>query len=238
MRARCNGMKRVGLRGLVAGLLASAGLLPAQQPGAPAAAPAPAANAGQGYLRFVNATGRPAPLKVKLNGAYINDQGYAPGHATGAVGLPLGTLQVELEQAELGDYRTGVTLKPGEVTTVVALPQSAEKDPKKPAEKPKVELAALVHSSPTRGLGGGSRLTVVQATPAEVLTFLVNGKPLVCEKLKPVTAEGVMTDFVTLELAKAKVETLNFTDPGDRVVVFFTDEAGKVKSTSFNNTVE
>jgi hypothetical protein len=147
-------------------------------------------------------------------------------------------MQVEMEQPELGSHRLSVTLKPGEVTTVVALPQAADKDPKKPDDKPKVELASMVHTSPSRGLGSGSRLTVVQATSAPELTFLVDGKPLVCEKLKPVTAEGVMSDFVTLELAQTKMATLNFTDPGDRVIVFFTDAGGKVMNTSFNNTVE
>ena len=235
MRALCDWTRRAALGGLLAGLglAAVAGSAAAQTP-----PPADTANAALGYLRFVNATGRQAPLKVKLDGVDINPQGYSSGHATGAVGFPPKTAQVELEHATLGSYRTAVTLKAGEVTTVVALPQAAEKDPKKPEAEPKVELAALVHTAPTRGQGGGSRLTVVQATPAETLTFLVDGKPLVCEKLKPVLAEGTMTDFVTLQLGETKLATLNFTDPGDRVIVFFTDEGGTVKHTSFNNTVE
>lgn len=205
---------------------------------APAAWGQQGAEGGLGYLRFVNATGREAPLRVRLDGVDINPQGYASGHATGAVGMAPKTAQVEMEHEALGKFSAAVTLKAGEVTTVVALPKSEEKEVKKGGEEGKAELTALVHTAPSKGRGDGAQLTVLQATPAELLTFKVGGKELACEKLKAVTAEGVARDFVTIELGEKKLATLNFMDPGDQVVVFFTDEKGTLRNTRFNNTVE
>ena len=197
----------------------------------------PEPDAALGYLRFVNATGYDGVLKVSLDGVDINPKGYVAGQATGAVGLPPKTCQIEMKHDILGELKTSVILKPGMVSAVVALPL-VEKEPK-PGEKPKVELTSQVIESPPSTRGRPPTVTILQTTPMETMELKVGSLSCAAARMKPetVTLTG-FAEFTPVTLGDKKLATLNFTDPADQVLVFFTNEQGLVKQVSFNNQVK
>ncbi len=197
-----------------------------------------------GYLRFVNATGHDGKLHVTLDGEDINPDGYADGFATGSVGFIPKTCQIEMRHDTLGEAKLSVTLKPGEVASVIALPVIRSKDNKGPAkgdkaETPKIELGSHVISSPGYVRGGEVTVTVLQATVAEKLEVKIGSLPLTCPKLDPATVSlgKGMGEVVPVSLGEQKLLSLNFVDPSDRVVILFTNKDGVLKNITLNNEV-
>jgi hypothetical protein len=193
---------------------------------------------GLAYLRFVNATGMPGKLFVKLDGEDINPEGYADGFATGAVGFPAKICQVEFQHDGLGKLKVPVEIKAGEVTAVVALPVTEEA--KKEGEPPEITLGHQVVASKKHQKGQPATITVVQSSPAELLNFTVGGVAVAVEKLKPVVApmSRGMGDFVEVKLGEKTLATLNCMEPTDHVLFFFTDQKGVLKNVGFRNTVD
>ncbi len=211
----------------------------------PVSAAAPKDYSLLGYLRFVNATGHEGKLRVFLDGEDINPTGYADGFATGSVGFPPRTCQIELRHDTLGEFKLAVTLKPGEVASVIALPviRPAKEDPAKAREAkekpPKVELGTQAIFSPGFVRGKDITVTVLQATIAEKLEVKIGSLPLTCPKLDPATVSlgrGV-GEFVPVTLGNKQLLSLNFTDPSDRVVILFTNKDGVLKNITLNNEV-
>jgi hypothetical protein len=142
-----------------------------------------------------------------------------------------------MDHPQLGDQKVAVRITPGTVVSVVALPQVEET--KKEDEEPKV---VLTHQLVEQELSDSkeSHLTVVQITPAEQLSLSIAGKASVAApKGKPetVTITGAMGDFPEITLGDLKVCTMNFVDPGDQVLVLFTNREGLLQHVTFNNMV-
>lgn len=217
--------------------------LPAQQP---PAEPAPARTGKKdfsalGYLRFVNATGHEGSLRVTLDGEDINPQGYADGIATGSVGFPPKNCQIELRHDTLGKVNLPVTLKPGEVASVIALalPAATPEGSRNDTEPPKLELSAHVISSPGYIRGNAVSVTVLQATLAEKLDLTIGNVPLACVKLEP-AAVGIapsMGEVVPVSLGDKKLLSLSFVDRSDRVLILFTNQQGVLKNITLDNEV-
>jgi hypothetical protein len=219
----------------------------AQEPATPPSTPAatPKDYSLLGYLRFVNATGHEGVVKVTLDGEDINPAGYETGVATGSVGFPPRTCQIEMRHETLGEVKLSATLKPGEVTSVIALPVITEAK-KKPSEtsaakpeEPKIELGAEVITNAGYVRGKEVSVTVLQATVAEELVVTVGSVPVTCEKLKPATVslgQGV-GEVVPVSVAGKPLLTLNFVDRSDRVVILYPNKDGVVKNVTLNNEV-
>ena len=213
-------------------LLCSVGVL-AQEP-----------SVAKGYLRFVNATGYEGMLHVKLDGVEISAAGYSSGLATGAVGFLPKECQIEMRHDTLGEVKVTLSLKPGLVSTVIALPLvEEEKKPKAgqavaPVEKPKVELTHFVLDSAPFKAGSAPTLTVLQSTPMKAMELRVGKQALTLEPLKAGTVplQG-MGEFPVVMLAGKKVASMNMTDPADHVVVLFSTDKGLVQNVTFSNLV-
>jgi hypothetical protein len=199
----------------------------------------PPEDAALGFLRFVNATGFDENVVIKLDGEPVSPNGYKAGQATGAVGFLPTVCQIEMEHPTFGEEKLSVTLKPGIVSTVVALPEVEE--PKKPGDEPKIKLAHHVLEAPVTGRRGEvNSLTLLQITPAELLNLKVADRDVALSRLKPdtVAIPGSAGDFPVISIAGTPVCTLNYTDNGDQVLVLFTDRKGRVKHVSFNNAAQ
>lgn len=213
--------------------------LSAQQPTpaspTPTAAPAaPLPNEALGYIRFVNATGRDGKLFVTFDGFNTNPAGYISGQATGAVGFPPKACAIEMKHDTLGEAKTTVTLKPGTVTAVLALPL-LEKNPK-PGEEPKIELTSHVIESPASTRGRPPVLTILQTTHMETMELKVAGQTCAVAPFKPESLTlGNVGEFAPVNLGDNRVATLNFTDPADQVLVFFLTDQGLLRQVSFSN---
>jgi hypothetical protein len=233
---------------LVLGWVMASGLLSAQD----AATPAPSTTTPPkdysllGYLRFVNATGYEGVVKVTLDGEDINPAGYETGVATGSVGFPPKTCQIEMRHETLGEVKLSATLKPGEVTSIIALPMIQEVKPKPgeskdPTKKPtpKIELAAEVIANPGYVRGKEVSVTVLQATVAEELAVTVGRVPVTCAKLKPTTVSlgNSVGEFVPITLGGKTLLTLNFVDRSDRVVILYPNKQGVVQNLTLSNEV-
>lgn len=200
--------------------------------------------AALGYLRFVNATGYEGMLFVKLDGVEISPMGYPSGLATGAVGFVPKDCQIEMRHEVLGEVKVSVTLRPGLVSTVIALPLVEEEkkakpgQPAVPVEKPKVELTHYVLESPPFKSGAAPTLTLLQSTPVKLMELVVGKQAVAIEPLKPgtVTLKG-MGDFPEILLAGKRVAMMNMTDPADQVVVLFVTDKGAVQNVTFSNLV-
>jgi hypothetical protein len=198
-----------------------------------------------GYLRFVNATGHEGMLRVLLDGQDTNPVGYADGFSTGSVGFTPKTCQIEMRHDTLGEFKLSVTLKPGEVASVVALPVIRPQKDKGPgnrdaeAEPRKVELGAHAILNPGYVRGKDVTVTILQATVAEKLEVKIGTLPLVCTKLDPATislGKG-MGENVPVSLGDKPLVTLNFVDPSDRIVILFPNKDGVLKTITLNNEV-
>jgi hypothetical protein len=198
-----------------------------------------------GYLRFVNATGHEGKLRVLLDGEDTNPSGYADGFSTGTVGFSPRTCQIEMRHDTLGEFKLSVTLKPGEVASVVALPVIRPQKEKAPgnrdaeAEPPKVELGAQAILNPGYVRGKDITVTILQATVAEKLEVKIGSLPLVCPKLDPATVSlgKGMGENVPVSLGEKKLLSLNFVDPSDRVVILFPNKNGVIQTITLNNEV-
>ncbi len=193
---------------------------------------------GLAYLRFVNATGLPGKLFVKLDGEDINPEGYADGYATGAVGFQAKICQVELQHDGLGKLKVPVEIKGGEVTAVVALPIT--KESKKEGEPTEITLGHQVVASKKHRKGQPATITLVQSSPAELLNFMVGGVSIVAEKLKPVVAplSRGNGEFVEVKLGEKMLTTVNCVEPTGHVLFFFTDQKGVLRNVWFHNMVD
>jgi hypothetical protein len=198
-----------------------------------------------GYLRFVNATGHGGKLRVFLDGQDINPSGYDDGFATGAVGFVPKTCQIEMQHDTLGDFKLSVTLKAGEVASVVALPvirggkEEKPGSPKGSAKAPKIELGGQSFLNRGYVRGDAISVTVLQATIAENLEVKIGGVPLICPQLEPTAlslGKGV-GEVVTLSVGDKPLVTLNFVDPSDRIVILFPNKDGVLKTITLNNEV-
>jgi hypothetical protein len=198
-----------------------------------------------GYLRFVNATGHEGKLRVLLDGEDTNPSGYADGFSTGTVGFPPRTCQIEMRHDTLGEFKLSVTLKPGEVASVVALPVIRPQKDKAPGNRdaeaapPKVELGAQAVLNPGYVRGKDITVTILQATVAEKLEVKIGSLPLVCPKLDPATVSlgKGMGENVPISLGEKKLLSLNFVDPSDRVVILFPNKNGVIQTITLNNEV-
>jgi hypothetical protein len=226
-------------------LLACCATLAQDAPAPPPPAAAPKDFSLLGYLRFVNATGYEGVVKVTLDGEDINPAGYETGVATGSVGFPPKTCQIEMSHETLGEVKLTATLKPGEVTSVIALPVITERTKKPGAsaaekeEEPKIELGAEVITNVGYVRGKEVSVTVLQATVAEELVVTVGNVPVTCEKLKPATVslgQGV-GEVVPVSVAGKALLTLNFVDRSDRVVILYPNKDGVVKNVTLSNEV-
>lgn len=213
--------------------------------------PSRPANAGKtdystlGYLRFVNATGHDGKLHVLLDGQDTNPPGYPDKTATGSVGFPPRTFQIEMRHDILGEFKLTVTLKPGEVTSVIALPvirpekEGADGVRDTSEKAPKVELGAHAITSPGYVRGKDLSVTVLQATIAEKLEVKIGNLPLICPKLDPATVslgKGI-GENVPVSVGENKLISLNFVDPSDRVVIVFPNKDGVLQTITLNNEV-
>lgn len=198
-----------------------------------------------GYLRFVNATGHEGKLRVLLDGEDTNPGGYTDGFSTGSVGFIPKTCQIEMRHDTLGEFKLSVTLKPGEVASVVALPVIRPQKDKAPGNRdakatpPKVELGAQAILNPGYVRGKDITVTILQATVAEKLELKIGSLPLVCPKLDPATihlGKG-MGENVPVSLGEKKLLSLNFVDPSDRVVILFPNKDGVIQTITLNNEV-
>ncbi len=212
--------------------------LAAQQPAPPTSTtpppPQPLPNEALGYIRFVNATGHDGKLRVTFDGIDVNPVGYTTGQATGAVGFPPKSALIGFRHDTLGETQVTVTLKPGTVTAVLALPL-IEKDPK-PGQEPKIELTHHIVESPASSRGRAPVLTILQTTALETMELKVAGQTCAVGRLKPesLTLANV-GEFAAVSLGGQNVATLNFTDPADQVLVLFTNDKGVLKQVSFSN---
>ena len=241
----CRCPKPTPLSFILLALLVAIGPLTAQQPEAPNPDNKETNYSTLGYLRFVNATGYEGKLQVTLDGEDINPGGYADSTATGSVGFPPKTCQIEMRHDTLGEFKLSVTLKPGEVASVIALPviRPAKKEvansPDAATEPPKVELGGQTLFSPGYVRGGAISVTVLQATVAEKLEVKIGSLPLTCPKLEPATVglgKGI-GESVPVSIGEQKLLTLNFVDPSDRIVILFPDKEGVLKNITLNNEV-
>lgn len=200
------------------------------------------APAGLGYVRFVNATGQAGRLMVKLNGSEADPSGYGDGEATGSLGLPPQTYQIELKHEGLGEGKLPVALKAGEVTTVIALSTAAAKEGgekgAKAGEEAKLEMGWHVDQSPVSPAEPEEPvLKLLQFTPSEELAMSVSGKscPVPRGKAAAVRITTELGAFPEVELAGRTVCLLNFKIPADQMVVFYTGEGGVLKHAQLRN---
>lgn len=190
-----------------------------------------------GFIRFVNATGFDQPVFFKLNNEQINPDGYRSGQATGAIGFTTASYSLELEHATLGKDRVQIQLRPGELKTVIALPKTEKA---KDGEEPKITLTQYVLDSTPSAPGRDPSLTLLQITPLDTLDLTVAGTAFALKRLKPdsMSVTKQMGEFPAVEFQSKKVCTLNYHDPQDQVVVFFTDGRGALRHVSFNNNIQ
>lgn len=192
-----------------------------------------------GFLRFVNAVGHPGRLWVTVNGTKLAaGSGYEEGAATGPMGIAPGSLQVEMRHDTLGEAKLSVTLKTGQVTTVIAAPERKEKkEGEDEAELPK--LVAHLLELPATGPEDEPTLSLIQFTPAAQLTVSVAGTAHVLEpaKARTIAITPDMEAFLDVLIQGKAVAQLNYKNPAGQGVVLFTDAAGVLKSTQFRNDV-
>lgn len=196
-----------------------------------------------GFLRVINATGHPGKLWVTVNGVKLAAaSGYEDGTATGAMGIQNKSLAIEMRHDTLGEVKQAVTLKVGVITAVIAVPAPKKADAKavKPEEEGKPELAVHLLELPASRPDAPSTLTLIQFTPAAVLSAAVASTTLSLPVAKPqtMTVTREMGGFLEVTLQGKIIAQLNFKDPAGQGVVIYTDTGGVVKSTQFRNDVQ
>ncbi len=194
-----------------------------------------------GFLRIVNATGRPGKLWVTVNGVKLAAaSGYEDGTATGAMALTEKSLSIEMAHDDLEELKLPVALKAGVVTTLIAFVEMAPLDESKKDEEKKPKLAAHALELPANKPGDKSTLSLIQFTPASQLTVSVAETTCALEAGKPQTIDITpeMGAFLDVKLQGKTVAQLNFMDPAGQGVVLFTDTAGVLKSAQFRNDVQ
>ena len=202
-----------------------------------------------GFIRLMNAIGEAGQLKISINNEETNPGGYPMGEATGALGLPEGSYQVSLDHETLGKERVSMTLKKGQISTLVVFQelkqlqdqnnQLAKVDGKAVENKP--TLAWHVDESPTSPPDTiNPILKLLQFTPAAELAFSVDKVPAITERGKPnsVAITQAMGAFPEVVLAGKSVCLLNFKAPADQLVVFFTGPGGILKHAVMRNDVQ
>jgi hypothetical protein len=197
-----------------------------------------------GHIRFVNATGFEGKLFVTADGQEVNPDGYGDGYATGTAGFLPATMNLNLRHETLGEKQVSVTLTPGKIFAVVAVSEVDKKPPaatvgKATAEKPKAKLGYTIVESPIYRRGEPTNLTVVQATPMEKMPLRMGMEMF---ELEPVKARVIPlptgVQFPTILFGDKEVLRLDMTEGADRVVVFFTSEAGVLRNVNFHNEVD
>jgi hypothetical protein len=195
-----------------------------------------------GFLRIVNASGHPGPLWVTVNGVKLAAAtGYEDGVATGAMGIQDKSLVLEMKHDGLGEVKQAVTLKAGVITAVIAVAEK-KSDPKKGADEKegKVELVLHLLELPVSQSDQPSTLTLMQFTPAGVISTEVAGSTMALEKGKAqsMTMLPSLGAFQEVKLQGQIVAQLNFKNAAGQVVVLYTNPEGVVKSTQFRNDVQ
>ncbi len=199
-----------------------------------------------GFLRIVNAAGRPGKLWVTVNGVKLAAaSGYEDGAATGAMGLTEKSLSIEMRHEDIGELKLPVTLKAGIVTTLIAFveskpPEESKNGGAQDEGEAKIKLAAHLLELPASRQGEKSTLSLIQFTPAAQLPLSVASTSCVLEPKKPQTISITpdMGTFLDVKLQGKIVAQLNFMDPAGQGVVLFTDTAGVLKSAQFRNDVQ
>lgn len=203
--------------------------------------PVPEVPPDMGFIRLVNALGLPGELQVRIDGTEASPDGFKPGEATGAVGLPPAAYTIELEHAALGKKSLEVSIQTGQISTVIAYRTEKPERNTKAKPEPGERLAWHVDQSPVSPPEPDRpALTLVQLTPLDTLPLSVSGTAASAR-----TAEAVrvpitptMGAFPEVHYQGQAVCLLNFKFPADQLVVFFTDEAGKLRHASMRNDVQ
>ncbi len=195
-----------------------------------------------GFLRVVNATGRPGKLWVTVNGVKLAAaSGYEDGTATGAMAIMEKALSLEMRHDHLGELKQAVTLQAGVVTTLIARIEhkQAEVAGVGSPEKDKAVLAAHLWELPASRRAEESTLSLIQFTPAAQLPVSVKDTVCVLEpaKAQSIPIPAAMGAFLDVKIQGQIAAQLNFTDPAGQGVVFYTDTSGKLKSAFFRNDV-
>lgn len=196
-----------------------------------------------GFLRVVNATGHPGNLWVTVNGVKLAAAtGYEDGTSTGAMGIQDKSLVMEMRHDTLGEFKQAIVLKAGVITAVIAVPAPKRNDGQKDneGEDRKPELAVHLLELPASRPEEPSTLTLIQFTPAKVLSAAVASTSLNLEVGRPqtLTVTREMGGFLDVKLQSKIVAQLNFKDPAGQGVVLYTNTEGVVKSTQFRNDVQ
>lgn len=212
----------------------------------PAATEAPAVPADMGFIRFVNAVGLAERVKLKVDGIEPNPAGYGQGEMTGTVGLSPKTYQLELEHPLLGKRTLPMDVQTGQITTIIAFKtDKPDKDAKKkvpgsPPEKKGPRLACYLDTSPVGQSGAAApELSVVQVTASASLALKVASTAVAVptEKKVVVPITKGMGNFPEIHHEAKAVCLLNFTEPADKLVVFFTGDDGSLKSVQGSNNI-
>ncbi len=217
------------------------------QEGSPAveSQPSPELPADMGFIRLVNAVGLPGVLQVRIDGTEASPEGFKQGEATGAVGLSPASYKLELEHAALGKEALEVSIKTGQISTVIAY-RTEKPDPKAKAsaklkKEPVPRLAWQVDQSPVSPPELMTpTLTLLQVTPLDTLPLRVSGTSASARTAEPlrVSIPASMGAFPEVHYQGRAVCLLNFKFPADQLVVFFTDESGRLRHAPMRNDVQ
>lgn len=205
--------------------LISLASLPAQEPSAALA-----------YFRIVNATGESENLMIYLNNEVLNPSGLASGKATGGLGIVPGMLSFKATHSVLGESEFKLDAKPGTLTAVIFRPKVEDRKDGKP---PKVTLVHQLLNAMPSSKSSSHTLTLLQSTNVPLLEITLGTSAYSLELDKPVIlpspkAQGL---FPRLKFRNSSLGSVNLESPEDRVVVFFTDREGVLKTVQFGNAV-
>lgn len=192
-----------------------------------------------GFVRIVDAV-QPGEGKVNflIDGEDIFPKGYNLGQKTGGLGIKAGAHTITLKKTGVVTGTTKINLGTGETLSLIGF---GEKVPPKPDAKPEdppvweIKILRLKQSDPESGY----RLAFVPLCPQDELKIETESsgkaKPPVYAKRMLVTSMdlGKSKSEVLVKIAGEIVTVVSPEDRGNYVVIFYLDEAGKVKALNF-----
>lgn len=190
-----------------------------------------------GFLRIVNAV---APgegnANILVDGKDLYPKGYKLGQKTAGFGIKAGEHTVTIKKVGVESGTTKVKLNKGETLSMIGFAEKIEPIEEGEPAKWRTRILLLKQSDPESGY----RLALVPLCGDDELKveIQVAGRPqpdISYAKRMVVTPVGLgkSKPEVNIKVDGESVATIAPEDPGNYVVVFYEDEAGKVKALTF-----
>jgi hypothetical protein len=193
-----------------------------------------------GFLRIVNAISKgEGMVNVFIDGEDIFPKGYKLGQRTGGYGVKAGAHTISIKKNGLETGSTKVNLAKGETLSMICFAELVPPDKDAKKDEPpvwRIKILLLKQSSPESGY----RMALISLCKKD--ETMVQAETV--GKTKPETFSLARLKITNVNLGKSKPEVVIKVegdivtvvapeDPGNYIVLFYEDEAGKVKALSF-----